>query len=97
MRTAAGRLGLSFTPDSFVTERAHQVLDQAVVVLRRISTEGLLNAIANGTFGMTGRPPDGGHGLDGVVARAEGYFNPVTSLLEGTDSGARGDPMAELI
>ena len=97
VRTAAGRLGLSFTPDSFVTERAHQVLDQAVGLLRRISTEGLLNAIADGTFGLTRRPPDGGRGLDGVVARAEGYFNPVTSLLEGTDSGAQGDPMAELI
>ena len=97
VRTAAGRLGLSFAPDSFVTERAHQVLDGAVGLLRRISTEGLLNAIADGTFGLTRRPPDGGRGLDGVVARAESYFNPVTSLLEGTDSGAQGDPMAELI
>jgi beta-lysine 5,6-aminomutase alpha subunit len=96
-RAAAGRLGLSFAPDSFVTERAQQVLDQAVALLRRISTDGLLNALADGTFAVTRRPPDGGHGLDGVVARAEGYYNPVTSLLEGTDPGAQGDPLAELI
>jgi beta-lysine 5,6-aminomutase alpha subunit len=94
---AAGRLGLSFTPDSFIVERAHQVLDDAVSLLRRISTEGLLNAIADGTFGVTRRPPDGGRGLDGVIARADGYFNPVTELLDGAGQGAPGDPMAELV
>jgi beta-lysine 5,6-aminomutase alpha subunit len=88
VRAAAGRLGLSFAPDSFVVERAHQVLDGAVSLLRRISTEGLLNAIADGTFGAARRPPAGGRGLDGVVTRADGYFNPVTEILDGTDEGA---------
>jgi D-Lysine 5,6-aminomutase TIM-barrel domain of alpha subunit len=97
VRAAAGRLGLSFAPDSFVVERAHQVLDEAVTLLRRISTEGLLNAIADGTFGAARRPPGGGHGLDGVITRADGYFNPVTEILDGTDEGAPGDPVAELI
>ena len=97
VREAAGRLGLSFAPDSFVTERAQQVLAEAIGLLRRISTDGLLHAVAEGTFGVARRPPDGGQGLAGVVPRAEGYFNPATSLLEGTDSGAQGDPMAELI
>ena len=92
VRAAAGRLGLSFAPDSFVVDRAHQVLDGAVSLLRRISTEGLLNAIADGTFGAARRPPAGGHGLDGVVTRADGYFNPVTEILDGTDEGA--PPMA---
>ena len=97
VRAAAGRLGMSFAPDSFVVERAHQVLDEAVSLLRRISTEGLLNAIADGTFGLARRPPGGGHGLDGVVTRAVGYFNPVAEILDGTDEGAQGDPVAELI
>ncbi len=97
VRAAAGRLGMSFAPDSFVVERAHQVLDEAVSLLRRISTEGLLNAIADGTFGVARRPPGGGHGLDGVVTRADGYFNPVAEILDGTDQGAQGDPVAELI
>jgi len=97
VRAAAGRLGMSFAPDSFVVERAHQVLDEAVSLLRRISTEGLLNAIADGTFGVARRPPGGGHGLDGVVTRADGYFNPVAESLDGTDEGAQGDPVAELI
>ena len=97
VRAAAGRLGMSFAPDSFVVERAHQVLDEAVSLLRRISTEGLLNAIADGTFGVARRPPGAGHGLDGVITRAEGYFNPVTEILDGTGDGAQGDPVAELI
>ena len=97
VRAAAGRLGMSFAPDSFVVERAHLVLDEAVSLLRRISAEGLLNAIADGTFGVARRPPGGGHGLDGVITRAEGYFNPVTEILDGTDDGAQGDPVAELI
>ena len=96
VRAAAG-LGMSFAPDSFVVERAHQVLDEAVSLLRRISTEGLLNAIADGTFGVARRPPGGGRGLDGVISKAEGYFNPVTEILDGTDDGAQGDPVAELI
>ena len=97
VRAAAGRLGMSFAPDSFVVERAHQVLDEAVSLLRRISTDGLLNAIADGTFGVARRPSGGGHGLDGVVTRADGYFNPVAQILDGTDAGAQGDPVAELI
>jgi beta-lysine 5,6-aminomutase alpha subunit len=97
VRAAAGRLGLSFAPDPFVVDRAHQVLDEAVTLLRRISTEGLLNAIADGTFGAARRPPGGGHGLDGVITRADGYFNPVIEILDGTDEGAQGDPVAELI
>ena len=87
VRSAAGRLGLSFAPDPFVVGRAHQVLDESLGLLRRIGTDGLLNAIADGTFGVTKRPPDGGRGLDGVVARADGYFNPVSEILEeGEDS-----------
>jgi beta-lysine 5,6-aminomutase alpha subunit len=47
-----------------------------------IGSQGLLTAIAEGTFGVTKRSPDGGRGLDGVVQRAEGYFNPAASMLE---------------
>ncbi|HKB30302.1 MAG TPA: lysine 5,6-aminomutase subunit alpha, partial [Streptosporangiaceae bacterium] len=73
VREAAGRLGDDFRPgpDSPVTRRAHQVLREAVDLLRRIGADGLLRAIADGTFGVTRRPPDGGKGLDGVVPHAE--------------------------
>jgi beta-lysine 5,6-aminomutase alpha subunit len=95
VRSAAGRLGLSFQPDAFVVDRAHRVLDEAVGLLRRIGADGLLAAIGDGTFGVTRRPPDGGRGLDGVVARADGYFNPVSELLGDGPVGA--DPVAEVL
>jgi len=84
VRRAAGKLGASFRPepDGFVAQRARQVLAESVDLLRRIGTQGLLTAIAEGTFGVTRRPPDGGRGLDGVVERAEEYFNPASELLE---------------
>jgi beta-lysine 5,6-aminomutase alpha subunit len=81
---AAARLGENFRPPpgGFVEQRAHQVLGEAVELLRRISRDGLLNAIADGTFGVTRRPADGGRGLGGVIERAPGYFNPASEFLE---------------
>jgi beta-lysine 5,6-aminomutase alpha subunit len=89
VRNAAGRLGESFVPapGGFIEQRAQQVLGEAVGLLRRICDDGLLNAIADGTFGITRRPSDGGRGLDGVVERAGGYFNPAAEMLE---NGAGG-------
>jgi beta-lysine 5,6-aminomutase alpha subunit len=60
------------------------VLAESVELLERIADDGLFTAIANGTFGVTRRPADGGRGADGVVAHADGYFNPATELLEAT-------------
>jgi beta-lysine 5,6-aminomutase alpha subunit len=50
---------------------------------------GLLDAIADGTFGLMKRPADRGRGLDGVAAKAPGYFNPATEVLDGTAAGPR--------
>ena len=58
------------------------MLADAVELLRRIGSDGLLNAIADGTFGITRRPADAGRGLEGVFERAEGYFNPAAEFLE---------------
>nr|BFF26279.1 hypothetical protein GCM10025732_42440 [Glycomyces mayteni] len=52
-------------------------------LLGKIVDDGLLNAIADGTFGIMKRPADGGRGLDGVAERAEGYWNPAAELLDG--------------
>jgi len=84
VRRAAGRLGESFRPepDGFVADRARQVLGEAIGLLRTIGSQGLLNAIAEGTFGVTKRPADGGRGLDGVVKQADGYCNPAVEILE---------------
>jgi beta-lysine 5,6-aminomutase alpha subunit len=93
VRDAAGRLGESFVPapGGFIDQRARQVLGESVELLRRIGDQGLLNAIADGTFGITRRPPDGGRGLEGVIERAEGYFNPAAELLEQDQGGGPAD------
>jgi beta-lysine 5,6-aminomutase alpha subunit len=85
VRNAAGRLGESFRPEpgGFIDRRANQVLAESVDLLGRICDDGLLNAIADGTFGITKRPADGGRGLDGVVEKADGYFNPASDIMEG--------------
>jgi beta-lysine 5,6-aminomutase alpha subunit len=84
VRGACGNLAEDFHPprDGFIATRARQVLSESIELLERICDDGLLTAIAEGTFGVTRRPADGGKGLDGVVAHADGYYNPATELLE---------------
>ena len=80
MNAAAG-LAEDFqpAPGGLIATRADQVLDEAVDLLGRIVDDGLLPAIADGTFGLMKRPADRGKGLDGVMQRAEGYLNPVVA------------------
>ncbi|GLW94994.1 lysine 5,6-aminomutase subunit alpha [Actinokineospora globicatena] len=81
---AAGNLAEDFrpAPDGLIVKRAHQVLGEAVDLLGRVVDDGLLNAIAEGTFGLMKRPPDQGKGVAGVIAKGEGYRNPATDLLD---------------
>jgi beta-lysine 5,6-aminomutase alpha subunit len=81
---AAGNLREDFrpAPDGFIAQRARQVLSEAVDLLERIADEGMLEAIADGTFGLMRRPPAGGKGLDGVARRADGYVNAAIELLD---------------
>jgi beta-lysine 5,6-aminomutase alpha subunit len=84
VKQAAGKLGESFAPvpGGFIERRATEVLGEAVTLLGKIGVDGLLTAIADGTFGITKRPADGGRGLDGVIERADGYLNPAIDILE---------------
>ncbi len=88
VRDACGNLAEDFMPrpDGMLVQRAKQVLSESVDLLGRIADDGLLNAIAEGTFGVTRRPADGG--LDGVVPRADGYFNPAIEILDTEDPHA---------
>ena len=81
---AAGQLHEDFQParDGFIVQRGHQVLAEAIELLDAIVDDTLLEAIADGTFGLMKRPADKGKGLEGVVHRAPGYLNPVTEALE---------------
>ena len=83
---AAGALHEDFrpTPDGFIASRARTVLGESIDLLERIvdHPHGLLDAIADGTFGLMKRPADAGRGLEGVALKAEGYYNPATEMLE---------------
>ncbi len=83
---AAGRLHEDFhpAPDGFIAQRADRVLGEAVDLLERIleHDRGLLDAIADGTFGLMRRPADAGKGLDGVARKSPAYVNPAADLLE---------------
>jgi beta-lysine 5,6-aminomutase alpha subunit len=59
-----------------IEQRAADVLDKTVTLLEHIEHVGLMEAIGEGIFGRVRRRPDGGKGLDGVVAKGAGYFNP---------------------
>ncbi|GGN06444.1 beta-lysine 5,6-aminomutase alpha subunit [Actinoplanes campanulatus] len=77
----AGNLHEDFTPGPFIRGRANQVLSEAIDLLERIVDDGMLNAIADGTFGIMKRPADRGKGLDGVEKQDEDYYNPVAEAL----------------
>jgi beta-lysine 5,6-aminomutase alpha subunit len=88
---ACGNLHEDFVParGGFIQQRAAAVLADAVALLESIVDDGLLNAIADGTFGIMRRPADRGRGLDGVVAHEDGYVNPATEILEGASERRR--------
>jgi beta-lysine 5,6-aminomutase alpha subunit len=84
---AAGNLHEDFQPrpDGFIVNRAKEVLGDSIQLLEDIENHdnGLLDAIADGTFGLMKRPADKGRGLDGVSNKARDYYNPATEILEG--------------
>jgi len=94
---SAGRLHEDFhpAPDGFIAERARTVLGESIDLLGRILDEpdGLLDAIADGTFGLMKRPADAGKGLEGVAEKSEAYVSPATELLDGdvVSTGSQAD------
>ena len=86
---AAGKLGEDFhpAPDGFIANRAREVLGESIDLIGKIVEEpnGLLDAIADGTFGLMKRPADAGKGLEGVAEKSEAYYNPASSILEGEE------------
>jgi len=60
------------------------VLGESIDLLERIADHpnGLLDAIADGTFGLMKRPADAGRGLEGVAKKSAAYYNPASEILE---------------
>ncbi|MFT3858183.1 MAG: lysine 5,6-aminomutase subunit alpha [Aquabacterium sp.] len=72
---------VQFTPGGRIEQRAQQVLHETLQLLQHIQHTGLPAAIATGTFADIPRTPTGGKGLDGVIDKAEDYFNPFPALM----------------
>jgi beta-lysine 5,6-aminomutase alpha subunit len=70
-------------PGGRMEQRAAEVLAKAVQLLEQIEQTGLMEAISEGVFARVRRRPDGGKGLEGVVAKGEGYFNPFVEQILG--------------
>jgi beta-lysine 5,6-aminomutase alpha subunit len=77
--TLAGEL--RFEPGGDVERRAAQVLEECRLMLRKVAEIGMFAAIEAGMFADTVRTRDGGKGLDGVIVRADDYFNPISDGL----------------
>lgn len=75
---AARDLGEQFNwrEDSLVARWANQILREAVELLQEIDRLDLMKGLEAGLFADIKRSPDGGRGLEGVIRRKAGYFNP---------------------
>ena len=83
-------------PGGFIANRARsRCWGRRSTCSRRSSTNGgLLDAIADGTFGLMRRPADAGRGLDGVAKKSSGLLQPRPSCWR-TD--ARGRSLAPFL
>jgi beta-lysine 5,6-aminomutase alpha subunit len=92
---------MEFREGGIIVKRARTVLAETHAFLGEIEKVGLLEAIAKGMFAEVKRPKDGGKGLDGLVEKGKGYWNPVeeglrpgtalSDLTEGRRQGGSSD------
>ena len=67
---------IEFKEGGIIRSRAAEVLQKAADLLGEIEQMGLFATLEKGVFADIKRPLDGGKGLEGVVRKADGYFNP---------------------
>lgn len=84
----ARKLGdeITFKEGGIIQTRAQEVLKKAEELLKQIEKEGLFSTIEQGKFGGVKRSRTGGKGLDGVVKKDSGYFNPFIDLMLGGEN-----------
>jgi len=80
---AAKDLGkeITYKRDGVISKWANKVLDDTLVLLRKIERDGLFKAIEEKAFANVSRALNGGKGLDGVLERDKEYVNPYFELL----------------
>ncbi len=80
---AARGLGkeITYKRDGVIATHAKRVLDDTLLLLRKIHAGGLFKAIEDKAFANVSRTPAGGKGLDGVIQKDKEYLNPFFELL----------------
>ncbi len=73
---------IEYKKDGIIQTRAKNVLDETIEFLEQINEKGLFDSIEQKMFAEVSRPKHGGKGFEGVIARADDYFNPVYDYLE---------------
>ncbi len=74
---------MEFKEGGIIRTRAGKVLDDAIELLEKLTSEGLFNALEKGIFGDVKRSRTGGKGLSGVVSKGTNYMNPFINLMKG--------------
>jgi len=72
---------IELRPGGRIERRAQFVLGEAVALLTRVAERGLMESIQAKTFADVSRPPDGGRGFEGVIAKSAAYWNPFEDAL----------------
>ncbi|MDR3605906.1 MAG: lysine 5,6-aminomutase subunit alpha [Oligoflexia bacterium] len=74
---------ISYKPGGKIEKWAEKVLDDTLAHLEMIGKKGMFKAIEEKAFAEVSRKEEGGKGFDGVIARADDYFNPFFAMLDG--------------
>lgn len=72
---------IQFKQNGVMSNRANDVLNEALELLLQIEEEGLFSALEKGVFAGVKRPQNGGKGKSGVFKKSENYFNPFISFM----------------
>jgi len=72
---------IMLNPEGKIVKRAHDVLNQANLLLSDIKNEGMFKALEKGRFAEVSRHEHGGKGLSGVFLKHKDYQNPILELM----------------
>ena len=72
---------IEFKDGGIIKQRAAEVLTKSCELLAKIEQNKLFTTLEQGIFAGIKRGRNAGKGLDGVVLKADGYFNPFIDMM----------------
>jgi beta-lysine 5,6-aminomutase alpha subunit len=75
------RQEITYKKDGIMEKRANEVLAKATSMLEQVAEIGLMSAIEKAMFASIKRERTGGRGLDGVITKNKGYYNPFPEIF----------------